>query len=447
MIRPARAAAWMALAAAPLAAQSTHSLSSVTDWAKKDAIHVRGVDEPYVDSSFRFLDSLVGSARLLALGELIHRGHEPLEFRNEVIRYAVTHLGFTAVALESGFTEAAAVDSFVHGGAGNVDSVLLAGLNWNFGTLPENRELLLWLRAHNAHAAQKVRVYGFDLTGGDPANQVDLYLNASKAITAALSYLNAVAPRAGAAFTSQLAPLIPRFAPLRYHEYSPPERRHLGRVLDSLDQALLTDSARYTSASSGQAYVRAERNAWTARRLNELLAMSSSEQPDTARPRNIFRDSLMAENVRWILHQEGEHGRIIVWAHNAHIINSPTFVWVPGPNGQPAPVGPPYRMAGQYLRAWYGTREVVMLSTTSKTVGFGASPSDPTSFDAALAPVGGSPFVLDLRSSDRSPDVRAQLMRPWPFRVHTMFQEITPRKAADAIVYFDHVTMTKDLSL
>ena len=79
--------------------------SSVTNWAQAHAIQVPPVDQPYADSSFGFLDSLVGSARILALGELIHRGHEPLEFRNEVIRYAVTHLGFTAVALESGFTE------------------------------------------------------------------------------------------------------------------------------------------------------------------------------------------------------------------------------------------------------------------------------------------------------------------------------------------------------
>ena len=50
---------------------------------------------------------LVGSARVLALGELIHRAHEPLAFRNEVIRYAVTHLGFTAVTIESGDVSAA----------------------------------------------------------------------------------------------------------------------------------------------------------------------------------------------------------------------------------------------------------------------------------------------------------------------------------------------------
>jgi erythromycin esterase len=374
---------------------------------------------------------------------LIHRGHEPLEFRNEVIRYAVTHLGFTAVALESGFTESAVVDSFVHGGAGNVDSVLSAGLNWNFSTLPENRELVQWLREYNAHAAHQVRFYGFDLTGGDPANKADLYLGAPKAISAALTYMTAVAPRSAADFRSGLAPLIPRFTPLRFKEYTPGERRRLTNLLDSLYRTLVTDSAPDVRASSPVAYERAVRNAWNAQRLNQLLAMSASELADSARPRNIFRDSLMAENVRWVAQQHAD-GRVLVWAHNAHIINAPTTVWELGPNGQVVPVGPEYRMAGQYLREWYGTHEVIVLSTTSKTVGFDGSPSDPDSFDAVLAPIGLSPFVLDLRTSDGLPPVRAQLARPWPFRVHTMFQRIVPREAADAIVYFDQVTATKD---
>ena len=424
-------------------ARSASTPLTVTDWARAHAIRVPAVDQPYADSSFGFLDSLVGSARILALGELIHRGHEPLEFRNEVIRYAVTHLGFTAVALESGFTESAVVDSFIHGGAGNVDSVLHAGLNWNFSTLPENRELVQWLRDYNAHAAQQVRLYGFDLTGGDPANKADLYLGAPKAISAALTYVTAVAPRSAGRFRSGLAPLIPRFTPLRFQEYAPEERRRLTNLLDSLHHTLVADSAHDVRASSRLAYARAVRNAWTAQRLNELLGMSSSEVADSARPRNILRDSLMAENVRWIVQRHAD-GRVVVWAHNAHIINAPTTVWELGPNGQGVPAGPEYRMAGQYVREWYRNHEVIVLSTTSKTVGFDGSPSEPDSFDAVLAPIGISPFVLDLRTSDALPPVQAQLARPWPFRVHTMFQRIVPREAADAIVYFDQVTATKD---
>jgi erythromycin esterase len=290
---------------APAAAQSGRVPQSFTEWARSNAIPVRPVDAPYVDSSFDFLRTLVGSARVLALGELIHRAHEPLAFRNEVIRYAVTHLGFTAVTIESGFSEAAVVDSFIQGGAGKVDSVLRAGLSWNFGTLPENRELVLWLREHNANAARKVRFYGFDLTGADPANLADLYIGAPLAVRDALEYLEQVAPAAAAHLRSQLVPLLDRFTPYRYEEYSSGERRQLRAGLDSLDQVLVTDSSRYVRASSAFSYARAARNAWMALRLNDLLAMTASSSPAVVRARTLMRDSLMAENIRWVVRTEG----------------------------------------------------------------------------------------------------------------------------------------------
>ena len=34
----------------------------------------------------------------------------------------------------------------------------------------------------------------------------------------------------------------------------------------------------------------------------------------------------MAENVIWALEREGPDGRIVLWAHNAHLVKSP-FVW------------------------------------------------------------------------------------------------------------------------
>jgi erythromycin esterase len=437
---------WTAMAlATPVAAQSPRVPPSFTQWARTNAIPLHSVDDPYVDSSFAFLRPLVGSARVLALGELIHRGHEPLEFRNEVIRYAVTHLGFTAVALESGFTEAAVVDSFIQGGAGKVDSVLKAGLSWNFGTLPENREMVLWLREHNAHAGRKVRLYGFDLTGADPANLADLYLGAPQAVFAALEYLEQVSPVAGAHLRSRLVPLMGQFTPYRYVEYSSEERTRLRAGLDSLDRVLIADSGRDVQASSAFYYARARRNVWMALRLNDVLALTASSSPAVVRARTVMRDSLMAENIRWALRTEGDSGRLLVWAHNAHLMNAPEHTWQldPGTNRY-VPVGAPLRMAGQYLRAALGANEVVIGATSSRTIGWDASPSDSGSFDAALATVGLPTFVIDLRTGDRNSQVADMLRRAWPFRITTTFEPIVPREAADAIVYFAQVALTRD---
>jgi erythromycin esterase len=433
--------------AGPVAGQSVAVSPEFTGWVRANTLALPPVDDPYIDSSFEFLRPLVGSARILSLGEVIHRGHEPLEFRNEVIRYAVTHLGFTAVALESGFTEAAVVDSFIQGGAGEVDSVLRAGLTWEFGTLPENRELVLWLREHNAHAARKVHLYGFDLTGADPANLADLYLGAPLAVRAALDYLRQMASTPAAALQADLVPLLSRFTPYQYEDLSAEERERLAAGLHKLEHTLVADSSRYARASSPLAYAQAARNAWMALRLNELLAMGVSSAPAIDRARTIFRDSLMAENIRWILRTEGDSGRVVVFAHNAHVMNAPRYRWKRQTGKGLVPVSPPLWMAGHYLRAWFGTNEVVVGSTTASISGFGEIPSDSSSFDAALKTIGVPTFVLDLRTGDRNPGVAAALRRRWPFRIHTMYESILPREAADAIVYFAQVTATKDITL
>lgn len=45
---------------------------------------------------------IIGSARVVALGEPTHGVEEPLAFRNRVIRFLVEQMGFTAVALRPG---------------------------------------------------------------------------------------------------------------------------------------------------------------------------------------------------------------------------------------------------------------------------------------------------------------------------------------------------------
>ena len=54
-----------------------------------------------------------------------------------------------------------------------------AGLTWQFDSLPENRELIQWLRDYNAHSARKVHFYGLDITGG---NDVGMIAGAAGAI-------------------------------------------------------------------------------------------------------------------------------------------------------------------------------------------------------------------------------------------------------------------------
>ena len=58
----------------------------------------------------------------------MHGAHEPLAFRNRLFRFLVERMGFTAIALESGFTESISARSFIEGGEGNAETAARTGL-------------------------------------------------------------------------------------------------------------------------------------------------------------------------------------------------------------------------------------------------------------------------------------------------------------------------------
>src|SRR5437667_3302660 len=89
-------------------------------------------------------------------------GHEPLAMRNRLIRYGVTRLGFTAVALETCLSSSKRLYGHVLGRTTEPDSALKEAFCYGFGDLQENLELIRWLRTYNAtqQPARQVRLYG-----------------------------------------------------------------------------------------------------------------------------------------------------------------------------------------------------------------------------------------------------------------------------------------------
>jgi erythromycin esterase len=207
------------------------------------------------------------------------------------------------------------------------------------------------------------------------------------------------------------------------------------------------DSSREMQASSPRRYARALRNVWMAGRLNDFMALGDTTE--ITADQAAFRDSVIAEGTRWAVGQEGAGGRVVLFAHDGHIMSArndfrhadvPAFRTLRG-----------YAMAGHYLRTWFANDLVVVASTASGAVvrrywvnGASGNPSDTTSFDAALALVGQPAFVLDVRRAAGVPTVATMLERPWLFRLQTFFEDVVPQTAFDAVVYFDQITPSKD---
>lgn len=107
--------------------------------------------------------------RVLALGEPTHGAHALLDGRNALFRQLVERHGFRTIALETDCLAGQLVDDYVTTGRGDLDDVLARGLSHEWGALPGNRELVRWMRAHNARAddagrpaSDRLRFAGFD---------------------------------------------------------------------------------------------------------------------------------------------------------------------------------------------------------------------------------------------------------------------------------------------
>jgi erythromycin esterase-like protein len=88
-------------------------------WASAHAHPITTIESQANDSDLLPLESAIGTSHVVAFGEPTHGAHEPLALRNRLFRFLVERMGFTAIALESGFTESMNARSFLERGVAN----------------------------------------------------------------------------------------------------------------------------------------------------------------------------------------------------------------------------------------------------------------------------------------------------------------------------------------
>ncbi len=179
-----------------------------------------------------------------------------------------------------------------------------------------------------------------------------------------------------------------------------------------------------------------------ASRLNDMLSLDvEPERPGAPMPPDSYklvnvRDAAMADNVLWVQRQEGNQGRILVFAHNAHVMNAESRggIWSVF---REAP-----RMMGQHLRSTLGS-SLVIIGTCAAESGDGLPIGAPlqNSVEAALAKVGSPPFVLNLRGAVHDPGALAWLDQRHPLRANFSSElDVDLREAFDALVFMQRLT-------
>lgn len=117
-------------AAPPIGAQAPeHVRIAFSQWARNSLHPVSNADLDASTKDLAPIGKMVGEAKIVGLSEGVHGAAEPLIFRNRLFKHLVEHLGFGAIAIESGIVESRVLNDYVTQGKGEFDAVLKHGFS------------------------------------------------------------------------------------------------------------------------------------------------------------------------------------------------------------------------------------------------------------------------------------------------------------------------------
>jgi erythromycin esterase-like protein len=140
---------------------------SEVDWIRRNALAFETVEAGHGFDDLAGLEKLIGDARIVALGEPTHGSREVFQMKHRLLEFLVEKMGFTVFSIEANLPESFRVGDYVLGGEGDPRSLIDGMYFWTWAT-EEVREMVEWMRRHNAGAAKRpgrprIRFTGFDV--------------------------------------------------------------------------------------------------------------------------------------------------------------------------------------------------------------------------------------------------------------------------------------------
>jgi erythromycin esterase len=230
------------------------------------------------DSDFRdisFLKETLKDKDLIALGEVTHGTAEVFDYKDRLIRYLVSNLGYKAIAFESDFLAMENINSYI---LGKVDTI-----HYVSGTavLMSNGPLIKWLRSYNLIKPDKdkVQVFGVESRG---------YTNIINKLIAVIPQLDNADKDLMQSYLAK--PFNSRVTKDELNEFK--------AILAKLQNMQLSDA-----------------NTQYVQMLGQLISHNNNRA---------IRDAYMANNVIWIK-ERVQNNKLILWAHNGHLVKEVVY--------------------------------------------------------------------------------------------------------------------------
>jgi len=260
------------------------------------------------DPAFGQLFDRFADRRIVLLGEASHGTSEFYRARAAITRRLIEEHGFTIVAVEADWPDAAAVDRYVRHRPSR------SGAEPPFQRFPtwmwrntDFAALIEWVRKHNESPPDLDARAGF--------YGLDIY-NMSGSIAAVLEYLDKVDPEAAAVARERYGCLTPwQKEPSTYgRAVLTAGYRICEQVVIEQCRELLQRRLKY-AAQDGESFLDAAQNARlvaSAERYYRIMYYGGAESWN-------LRDTHMFETLGHLLEARGPQSKAVVWAHNSHI--------------------------------------------------------------------------------------------------------------------------------
>ena len=360
--------------------------ASVVAWLRQNAFPIKTVEAGSGFDDLQPLKRVLKDVRFVALGEATHGTREFFQFKHRMVEFLVREMGFRVFAIEASFSACQNINDYVMGKTDDGAKALDSQGFWTWNT-EEVRAMLDWMRAYNqgVPVGERVKFAGFDI-------QMN---NGGKAKL--LEYLRRVAPERSAAtdafFQVEEGQLI-NVAFGGQADKAKEARAKLAELrtqYNSLFIFLELHGAELAAKTSLSEY---EQMREYARVLVQFMDSYSEGS-------NALRDLYMADNVRRLVEREPVTTRVIIWAHNGHIMTDNS-------DANDLPFGAHLRrfFGNEYYALGFSFNQGTFQARESQPkdpanrmlMSFTAHPAPADSIDWYLAQTGVKSFIIDFRS-------------------------------------------------
>jgi len=287
---------------------SNHVPGSARQQSLAEMIAEAAEDLPaFDDPAFGRLFDRFADCRVVMLGEASHGTSEFYQARAAITRHLIAHHGFTIVAVEADWPDAARVDRYIRHRPmrGGDEPPFQRFPTWMWRNT-DIQALTSWMRDHNRDKPldRRAGFYGLDI------------YNMSGSIGAVLDYLDRVDPEAASVARERYGCLTPwQRDPATYGRaalsrgYAECEAAVIAQCRDLLHKHLdyaAGDSDDFLDAAQNARLIAA------AERYYRIMYYGGAESWN-------LRDTHMFETLEHLLDAKGDQAKAIVWAHNSHI--------------------------------------------------------------------------------------------------------------------------------